>query len=62
MKTPKFTDKHKFPAPYVRPEGTDITKAFARERRRLAELAERQQQAESEALVKVLPLKKGESK
>jgi hypothetical protein len=36
-KTPKFTDRHRFPSPYVRSEKTDIAATFERIRRQLAE-------------------------
>lgn len=35
MKTPNFTDKHRYPQGYVRSESTDIAKTWAAARRRL---------------------------
>ena len=30
MRTPSYTDLHRYPVPYVRAEHTDISKTFAR--------------------------------
>jgi hypothetical protein len=57
MKKPRFTDDHKYPVPYSPAAATDITKTFARERKRLAEQAEKEKAAQEEAQVKVRRMK-----
>lgn len=42
MKKIRFTDEAKYPVPYSPAAATDITKTFARERKRLAEQAEQE--------------------
>lgn len=57
MKTPRWTDAHKFSAPYVPSGATEISKTFARERKRLAEQADLDKQTRAEATVKVRKIK-----
>lgn len=39
MKTPRYTDLHRYPRPYRRAVDTDVSTTFAAEYRRLAEAA-----------------------
>jgi hypothetical protein len=57
MKKPHFTDEAKYPVPYSPAAATDITKTFARERKRLAEQAEQEKSAAIEAQTKVRRMK-----
>ena len=57
MKKIRFTDEAKYPVPYSPAAATDITKTFARERKRLAEQAEQEKAALAEAQVKVRRMK-----
>ena len=57
MKTPKFTDAHRFSTPYANSKSTDVRKTFNRIRKQLKEAAELQQAADQEAQVKVRRLK-----
>ena len=53
MKTPKFTEAHRFPQPYANSKSTDVKKTFARERKRLKDLNDAQNKADQEASFKV---------
>ncbi len=57
MKKPHFTDEAKYPVPYSPAAATDITKTFARERKRLAEQAEKEREVAEEARVKIRRMK-----
>lgn len=57
MKKPKFTDEAKWDTAYVPSAATDITKLFARERKRIAEQAEQQKAAVIEVQSKVRRIK-----
>ena len=70
MKPIRFTDMSRYPRGYTHAKATDISKTFARERKRLAEVAARnsaevaalkvsEEAAEQEARVKVRVMKKG---
>lgn len=54
----RFTDKIDMRFDYVPSGKTDIRRTFARERKRLAELAEKQKAAEAEQSTKVRTLTK----
>ncbi|MGP1677900.1 MAG: hypothetical protein ACTS6J_12170 [Burkholderiales bacterium] len=56
MKTPRYTDLHRYKCAYRK--DTDVGRTFARERRRLEEEAAKQQVAESETVAKVRTIKK----
>lgn len=49
----KFTDLDRYPNGYTPASATDIKKTFARERKRLAEVAKKQMEVEKEATAKV---------
>ena len=57
MKIPKFTDAHRFSAPYANSKSTDVRKTFNRIRKQLKEAEDLQQAADLEAKVKVRRLK-----
>jgi hypothetical protein len=53
MKTPKFTDAHRYPHGYVKSEATDIRATFRRVQRQLADQERREREAEEERKIKV---------
>jgi len=42
-KTPRFSDLHRFPVPYVRADKTNVAETFARVRRELKTKLEKEQ-------------------
>ena len=60
MRTPKFTDLHKYPiSGYMSAAATDISRVFARERKRLAEVDKKQAEVKQEHKIITLHAKGG---
>ena len=58
MKTPRYTDQHKYPQGYRKAAATDVRLTFRRERERIKALAEQAAKDSAEAEAKVRTMKR----